>query len=727
MKKRCRSFWLQFDRTLSQDTLRQIVILIAALGLAFLLSVSLLHAFQGDLVAYYTGHGEHINEWTLPFYLLIDGNAFNNLYNCGKVGSGAVIVACLIYIAGVVIFTGMLIAVISNIVERRVEDYKKGHIHYLKSGHYIIMGYDDMISSFINHIFIKDNNAYVLILSSTDATTIMESLSRLFTKDQMKRILVSYGYRTSLESFHDIHVESAEQVYIVGDHANPAHDAINVECMDCIHRYLVDNKTKNYPPRIVCTFRDLDTYAAFKTTEIFSWFNENRIEFVPYNVFSGWAKQVFVKGTYHDMEHPDQEHPYPVVYGKGIMPEDETYVHLVFVGTTNFSVSFAMEAAHILHFPNADKAKTRISFIDKNADKEKEEFIIRNRHFFEVQSFLYEDLSNEEDKKKEPQGKRYEYLAFEGEDADFLDVEFEFIKGDVFSKNVQDQIDKWAKEHNDKQYLSIFLALSSQRENFVMGMNMPDAVYDREVPVFIRQDRSDNFVSNLREADEAVRKDLKRNTHFTVKDGKLVPSKPLGGRYANIYPFGMNETAYTADEQSLQRAKLINYLYCTMPSNNRFLDFSTLEGLPVEKIWAEANEHWQRQPVALKWSNLYNAYTMRVKLAMLRTMRGLLLDDVSQDTRSLSGDEVKRLAYIEHNRWNVEKLLMGFRKPRHNEDKYEEYNKCFADDLAKNRKRFIHHDIRPFEKLDGIQELDMEFSRYIPWIIKMTENKYGNN
>ena len=43
------------------------------------------------------------------------------------------------------------------------------------------------------------------------------------------------------------------------------------------------------------------------------------------------------------------------------------------------------------------------------------------------------------------------------------------------------------------------------------------------------------------------------------------------------------------------------------------------------------------------------------------------------------------------------------------------------EELAKNKKLFIHHDIRPFDDLGSIKELDREFSKYIPWIIKMTE------
>jgi hypothetical protein len=54
-----------------------------------------------------------------------------------------------------------------------------------------------------------------------------------------------------------------------------------------------------------------------------------------------------------------------------------------------------------------------------------------------------------------------------------------------------------------------------------------------------------------------------------------------------------------------------------------------------------------------------------------------------------------------------------------NEDKYRHTN--YADKLSNNKKLFIHHDIRPFSELGSIKEMDREFSRYIPWIMKMTE------
>ena len=706
-------FKLWFDRLLSKSLWQQFlilgVVLLVALGLSYLL-LSLSGAEWEKFCK-----EKDLSVWLLPIYLLIDSNALNNLYINGNVHGWMLFASSLTFLFGAFIFNGAIIAMITNSIERRANDHKEGQIHYLKSGHYIIMGYDEMVPSFITHIFGKDKEAYVLILTAKDTVAIRETLLKSFSEQQMKHVIINYGHRISSEAFKDIRLEAAEEVFVVGNHKNAAHDAINVECVDSIYRYLKEQQQR--PARITCVFKDLDTYAAFKTSEIFSHVQELDVEFTPYNFYAGWAKQVFVKREYRDFDNPDADpYKYPLVYGKGIKPGDEKYVHLVFVGTTNFAVAFAMEAAHVLHFPNADKAKTRITFIDVNADKEKDEFIIRNRHFFEIQAYRYSDLSS--NPKEMPGYMGREYLKFTGDDANFLDVEFEFIKGDIFSKRVQNEISAWAEEHKkEKQCLSIFLALADQRQNFVMGMNMPDEVYAYEVPVFIRQNRSDNFVTNLRNADQKNEDD--KLTYSVVKNG-MVDSEKRQARYAHIYPFGMNETAFSADNHSLKRAKLINYLYETANYETyKFQGILALDAIPVDKIWAEADKMWQQLSVALKWSNLYNSYTMRTKQRTLRAMRGLDIDDERRDYEPLTDEEVDKLAIVEHNRWNVEKLLMGYRKPEKNEDKYE-YPE-FADKLKKNKNLFIHHDIRPFEKLGTIKELDHEFSRYIPWIMKMTE------
>jgi len=55
------------------------------------------------------------------------------------------------------------------------------------------------------------------------------------------------------------------------------------------------------------------------------------------------------------------------------------------------------------------------------------------------------------------------------------------------------------------------------------------------------------------------------------------------------------------------------------------------------------------------------------------------------------------LAEVEHNRWNMEKLLMGFRPTS---DEEHELIKADAEKKKGYKDRFIHDDIRPFSELD---------------------------
>lgn len=737
MNTRRNLFLLKFDRILSQGLWSQLLLLAILLFLAFLLANILLLLSPVDWASYCEGKG--ISRWIAPFYLLIDGNAFTSVYE-GGASSWTVFLSCIIYIVGVFLFTGMMVSVMTNIVERRVEKHRDGLVFYLKEGHYIIMGYDDTISSVIHHIFNKDPNAYILIFTSRVPIQVREKLLKSFTQEQLKKVIINYGHRTSKEDYSKLHLESAREIFIVGYLGLQTHDAINVECVDAICQYLADSRIKSHPSRITCIFRDLDTYAAFKTTEIFTKVTELGIEFVPFNYHTGWARQVLTDHHYCDISDGGKVYSYPAVYRGGISKEDNHFVHLVFVGTTNFAVALATEAAHILHFPNFirdNKLKTLITFIEVNADREKDEFITRYRHFFEVQPYLYRDLSDRNLTTIPDPQICNDYLkatdnSKDGVDYGFLDVQFEFIKGDVFSNSVQKLISQWANDGTNR-YLNLFVALANHRTNFVMAMNMPDEVYDNAIPIFIRQGRSDNFVTNLREASKGF------EPYYTFINGSVSSDdtsvKP--SRYSNIFPFGMDETAFQSNDIHLKRAKLINYLYSTADySTYRFKGALALDAIPEKDIWEDAEKKWNDKglTVALKWSNLYNAYTIDTKLATIRNQRGLASDDASQDTKMFSESEIKMMAEVEHNRWNVEKLLMGYRKPSSIEDAYsicldnannaDETKKLSEskDKLKKNKKHYIHHDIRPFERLDHISELDYEFSRSIPWILKMTSD-----
>jgi len=78
-------------------------------------------------------------------------------------------------------------------------------------------------------------------------------------------------------------------------------------------------------------------------------------------------------------------------------------------------------------------------------------------------------------------------------------------------------------------------------------------------------------------------------------------------------------------------------------------------------------------------------------------LRSVGIDYKSLTFKDLTDEEIEILAEVEHNRWNVEKLLMGFR-PVTDEEKKE----IDADISKKNKYKKnlqAHYDIRPFGEL----------------------------
>ena len=717
---------LEFDRALAGSAGKQVLLLVVMLLIAWGISFGLLELSGSDWRAFC--EQENMPRWLFPLYMLIDSNAYSDFYNTmhgmddHSMNMRAVLlIGGITYVIGVVIFSGMIISLLSNYVAMRIENHEKGQTYYLRSDHYIIMGYDAMVPSIILHIMRDDPEAYVLLQSSEDAETVRENLRRSAARTYVDQIVVNFGHRQSSEYYSDIHLESAKQVFVVGDHSKPYHDAVNVACVEEICDYL-KAQPKRTLSRITCAFEDLDTYVSFCTTDIFAELTSSlNIEFVPYNFYIGWAKQVFVRAQYFSQAGGKLLN-YPYVCGKGIASrEDGHYVHLVFVGTSTFAVSFAREAVQVLHFPNSDgtKNRTRITFIDTHADSEMQQIMTRYRHLFDIQSYYYGDYTEAGD---QTSVRKTDRLNPRLAQSDFLDVEFEFIKGDIFSSTVQDLLCTWQRD--EKQYMSLFLAMSQQDKNFTIAMNLPDALYEHQThegwatPIFVRQDTTDNFVTRLRLVSERTPEGDKA-VYRWIENGEL-KSEVRHGRYANLYPFGMNDMSFFLDELSLERAKLINYLYCHVDYETKlFPTIEALNAIPAADIWREANERWRTLPMALKWSNVYNANAMQYKLISLRAMRGLDCRDESLDGAPMKAAEISELSHVEHNRWNAEKVLMGYRKARPEEDKH--VHKQFAAELQKNKAHYIHHDLRPYAELDMILKLDEEFTSHMPWIIQMTK------
>ena len=679
---------LLLDRTFSGTIWWQILIL-----LGFVLAALLV----GLVICYFLVFGanaQKVNFYEWAIYLLIDGNALSNIYTDDYVNGGrpwTILFAILGSLLGVIVFGGMLISVFSNMLERRIENYRKGKNTYVIKGHYVILGYDEIVPSIIKQIC-TNKDAYVLLQSSLSSEEIAEKIHSSIAQDYEKRIIIKNGHRTSASDLEGLRLNQACHIYVVGDRSKPSHDAMNIDCMEMICDILKNNKDKGLPTSITTVFEDQDTFTAMQVTDLFENIRELGVEFIPYNFYVDWARQIFVDRRYNDKETPS----YPFVDGNGITEEDNRHVHLVIVGTSNFGVTLGIEAAKILHFPNFKKGKnlTRITFIDLNADSEKNLFMTRFRHFFEVQSHWYN-------------GKQYPATKFEGDRADFLDVKFEFIEGDIYSTEIQKQIESWVSDKT--QLVSLIFAMRDARHNMAIAMNLPDSVYEKNVPIFIRQNSSSKFLAKLR------KKSDKLGNKIIVKDN-AIREIPLKGRYANLYPFGMTDIIFDVDKRAQRMAECINHLYSKCDE----LQWARIPTCEEVKncTWDEIHKKWISLPVALQWSNLYSAYNIAYRIHTIKAMR-----NSNADITEISDKEAETLGRVEHDRWNVEKLLLGYRKPSEAEDYYSKCNFVNGKKVKamKNahKELYIHCDIRPYTDLDEIQEIDKEIIRYIPWFIEI--------
>ena len=98
-------------------------------------------------------------------------------------------------------------------------------------------------------------------------------------------------------------------------------------------------------------------------------------------------------------------------------------------------------------------------------------------------------------------------------------------------------------------------------------------------------------------------------------------------------------------------------------------------------------------------------------------LRSLGLDVESVKCAVLSEEQIERMAYTEHCRWNMEKLLMGYR-PLTEKEKTGNVN---TKNLKNNM--FAHHLIKPYKDLtDCDKQLDRNIIKKLPDIVRALNN-----
>ena len=597
---------------------------------------------------------------------------------------------------GSIFFSGFIISIITSMIIKKVDAIKEGHIHYNLNDHVVIIGYDTIVPSILSELLNNERYAkskFILQTSSSVEEIRNDLLSKL-SKEEMKRVILVHAPRLSVEELKLLYTTSAKEIFIVGERKLSDHDAENMYTFETLVEIHSESCSTTIIP-LTIWFENEASYAALQLNDISEdW--KQYFDFRPYNFYKRWANRLL---TNSDYGKGDKKIDYPELDHEGIAEKSNKHVHLIIVGMNRMGIALAKETAHMMHFPNFNEEtgdnRTRITFIDDHADREMNFFVGRHAGYFDIAPTKYADLSE----------CYFREWSKDDKSNNFLDIQFEFIKGRMESKYVRDWI---TKQLDDKDaIITIALCVHNPSQNFGMAMYLPEEVYtrgrndgqnpwtvvdsDQVVNIFVRQEKTGALIKTF---GDAAKSDNANNK-----------------KYANLYPFGMIDDSFSVKDDSNKRAMAFNYIYDFYFNNNKTLP-STLPD------YKKLEEFWKSKTTSLKWSNLYLADSIEFKL------RSIGLDKESAKSVTFSKEQIERMAYTEHCRWNMEKLLMGYRALGEKERGKSLNLKLLKDNM------FVHHLIKPYADLtEGEKELDRNIITKLPDILRMSDNvnKVSNN
>lgn len=144
---------------------------------------------------------------------LLDPGTFS-----GDAGWFTRVVMLLVTLAGVFI-AGSLIGVISNGIDQRVEDLRKGRSSVLESDHTVILGWSERVPPIVAELVIANESrrrAAVVVLADSDKPEMEDTLKDTIPDPKSTKIVCRTGDPWSLESLDLVNLAGARSVVIVG-------------------------------------------------------------------------------------------------------------------------------------------------------------------------------------------------------------------------------------------------------------------------------------------------------------------------------------------------------------------------------------------------------------------------------------------------------------------------------------------------------------------------------
>lgn len=629
----------------------------------------------------------------------------------------------------VFIVNGISIATIVSLFNRRITHYREGQIRYsrliywlLRNKYAVVIGANEVAASVIKNLLkqcehkadCKSFNCYcdrklkyILLQTNRKAEEVRKMLASHLTERELDQVIIYTANRDSKKELQKLYVEYAHEIHILGEQTvvggtETFHDTINMQCLNLVAQILYDYKnahSSQYQKKHCrVMFEYQTTHSVFQFSDVSDDVKET-LDFEPFNRYESWARKVLVDNMVDTIKYV------PLENYEGITYDSNKHVHLIVVGMSNMGTALGVQALFQAHYPNYvrdSQLKTRVTFIDTKADKEMAFFKGRYATLFELARHRYidansckeNDLSSDYgwiDPMQQPNC-QWKHLSDKGQN--FLDVEIEFVKGELESEGVRKYLTKISKVPTSK--LTIAICLTNANQAIAASLYMPIEVYENQElqQILVYQREASTIIENI-----------SNETKNSI-------------RYEKLRPFGMIYGNYIDDRTRYWKGVLTNAVYDATRNNQPLpLDLKNTTDKEVKALI----DKWDNLKECKKISNKLFADSIYQKLRCIMDLSknetlgeydNPIFDNKSfvQDVKSLLQSNASIVAKCEHNRWNMEQLLMGFTPMKADDD--EQFRKLVDENnkVEINKKKSalkessakVHPNICDFEHLNMV-------------------------
>ena len=649
----------------------------------------------------------------------------------------------------VFIVNGISIATIVSLFNRRITHYREGQIRYskliywlLQNKYAVVIGANEVAASVIKNLLkqcehkadYKSFNCYcdrklkyILLQTNRKAEEVRKMLASHLTDHELDRVIIYTANRDSKKELQKLYMEYAHEIHILGEQtvvggAEAFHDTINMKCLNLVAQILRNYKNAHpsqyQKKHCRVMFEYQTTHSVFQFSDVSDDVRET-LDFEPFNRYESWARKVLVGNAVDTIKYV------PLESYQGITYDSNKHVHLIVVGMSNMGTALGVQALFQAHYPNYvrdSQLKTRVTFIDTKADKEMAFFKGRYATLFELARHRYIDANacKEEDLNSDygwvdpmqQSNCQWKHLSNKGQN--FLDVGIEFVKGELESDGVRKYLTQVSKIQTSN--LTIAICLTNASQAIAASLYMPMEVYENQQlqQILVYQREASTIIEN-------ISKETKKNSI----------------RYEKLRPFGMIYSNYMDDRTRYWKGVLTNAVYNATKDNKPLpLDLKNTDDKEVKALV----DKWDKLKECKKISNKLFVDSIYQKLRCIMDLSenetlgeygNPIFDNRSfvQDVKSVLQSHTSIVAKCEHNRWNVEQLLMGFTPMKSADDEQfrqlvdennkEKINKKKSE--LKESSAKVHPNICDFEHLNmvdpGAKAYDYALNVAIPDIL----------